>query len=441
MAETITKTDDAWRKILETYPIEQCTSHGGIYEIEASEIKKFREPRLMTKFDTSKLVADPLQKLHLNVLPSSRHSYVIGKFQLYEKFPDVSDLKPISITLPNYETLRTENITSESNAINALLVTNTLEKFLEEENQGFIETFNGRMGTDDFSFDVNLFNDNKNLSNNKNHATIAVNHAQLEIDGGFESKLSVSIMEAKNIIHDDFNIRQLYFPYRKYLQFVHKPIRLIFSQYTNLTYYLYEYKFLDPNSLSSIHLVKKQAYKFDDRNISMDDLINVWRRTRIKFNDDQTTSNVPFVQADRFDRLIALLEHLNLMTDNTMSTDEITEFMGTTKRQAAYYPAAGEFLGIFDRSERGKIHVTQIGMKILQEEYKERQLSYVELIFEHKIFHDLFKIFLDTGKIPDKDYIVEFMLKLNVCNYGKTVERRASSVSGWLKWIINLVNA
>ena len=77
----------------------------------------------MTKYDTSEYVPVPLKKLGFNVLPVSRSAYVIGDFELYEKFPDVSGLKPQLASLPDFETLSIDNITSESNAINALMKT------------------------------------------------------------------------------------------------------------------------------------------------------------------------------------------------------------------------------------------------------------------------------------------------------------------------------
>lgn len=57
MTETISKTDNAWLKLLEKYPIEEQTKNGGLFEIQADAIKEFREPRLMTKFDTVESVA------------------------------------------------------------------------------------------------------------------------------------------------------------------------------------------------------------------------------------------------------------------------------------------------------------------------------------------------------------------------------------------------
>lgn len=433
MAET--KLDEAWKEILAKYPIEEKTRQGGLYEIQAKDIKAFREPRLMTKFDTSKSVASPLKELGLDVLPVSRHSYVLGKFNLYEEFPDVTNLKPTSITLPELETLRLENLTSESNAINALLATHALENFLNEEEQGLLETFNERMGAGDFSFDVDL-------SCCAAKQTINVSKAQIEIDGGFESQRSVCIMEAKNIRHDDFNVRQLYFPYRKYLAMVQKPIRLVFSQYTNLTYYLYEYKFAEPNSFSSIELVNMGAYTFEDCQISEKDIVDVWKNTPVVTDDNQDKQldkKIPFIQADRFDRVISLAERLSSAEDNTLTTEQVTEHMGLVARQAAYYPAAGEYLGLFERS-RNATSLTDTARQILSMNYRERQLAYVSLILRHQIFHDLFGCVVNSGELPDKAYVEEKMVRLNVCNEGSTAHRRAASVLAWLSWIFALVD-
>ena len=45
------KNDIAWKKLFEKYDILDEISNNGYYEISADQIKEFREPRLMTKFD------------------------------------------------------------------------------------------------------------------------------------------------------------------------------------------------------------------------------------------------------------------------------------------------------------------------------------------------------------------------------------------------------
>lgn len=422
------KTDKAWERILSDNPqILETIDRDGLYLIEARDIKRYREPRLMTKFDTSMNVAEPLRHNGIDILPNSRHSYVIGSFNLYERFPDVSGIRPLSISLPDFETLRVDSLTSEANAINALITSGTLEEFLGEE--CLVETFNGRMGTDDFAFDI--------MMNGGDFRTIDVHSAQLEIDGGFESERSVVIMEAKNVIHDDFNVRQLYFPYRKYLNFVVKPIRLVFSQFTNLTYYLHEYRFWDSNNLSSIQHIRTQAYTFEDVAISWSDLREMWEATHVETDDDQTTAPIQFIQADRFDLVLALLERVKAEGGDILTSD-VAEFIGYVPRQASYYPAAGQYLGLFDRRERGHVKLTPLAEETLNLKYRDRQLAYAGLMFRHAIFHRLFGIAFRSGTMPERGDVVAVMTELNVCNEGKTMWRRATSVISWLSWVMAL---
>lgn len=445
MASKEGKTNLAWNALLEKYPIEETVETNGLYDITAEAIKEFREPRLMTKFDTSDSVAAPLRTRKLNVLPTSRSSYVIGKFNLYEEFPDTSHLTPTAIPLPELETLRIDNLTSESNAINALVVSGALNDFLNEEPGALIETFNGRMGTGEFDFRVNLHSPTAlgkssplEQALNK-QVRINVNKAQLEIDGGFESPSSVVIMEAKNVINDDFNVRQLYFPYRLYKSRVHKPIRLVFSQFTNLTYHLYEYIFTDPENFSSIELIKSKAYSFEDQGITVGDLLAVVRGTRVTTYDAHGSSDIPFIQADRFDRVLSLIEFLSTQPDYEATSSEVTDFMGLVVRQTAYYTAAARYLGVVDRVEPGKYALNEQGNGILNLGYKQRQLAYVRLLSQHHIFNTLLQTALTSGCVPNLDVITDEMRQHNICIEESTVFRRAQSVASWIGWVLTLV--
>lgn len=108
------------------------------------------------------------------------------------------------------------------------------------------------MGTGSFDFEVNSYTGTPRR--------VAVEGAQCEIDGDFENDSHVIIMEAKNVLHPDFHVRQLYYPYRLWMSRVKKPIRLVFSQYVNQIYRLLEYRFDDPMDYSSIRLVKEACY-------------------------------------------------------------------------------------------------------------------------------------------------------------------------------------
>lgn len=424
------KTDEAWAEILDAHPdIVTTIEAGQYYRISADEIRKYREPRLMTKHDTSSSVPLPLKKHGINVLPLSRTEYALCDFSLFQTFPDTSGLRAKFCSLPDFETLRVDKISSESNAINALVVGGILDDFLGTENT--VETFNGRMTTERFTFNVDCA-----------HGTpmsIKVDKAQIEIDGGFENDESVIIMEAKNLRHDDFHVRQLYYPYRKYHAFVTKPIRLVFSQYTNLTYYLYEYEFEDPENYNSLKLLRHEAFTFEDTRITASELYNIWEMTPVKYDDNQANTDIPFIQADRFDRVISLMEQLSRTESGCMTTDEVTQFMGTVQRQASYYPAAGEYLGLFART-RGEVALTSKARHILQLSRRDRELEFAKLMFSHEIFHRFFLQTFTSGVLPSANEIKHAMLELNVCNDGSTMQRRAQTVIAWLKWIMSIID-
>lgn len=429
---TIT-VNDAWQKLIDKYGIVNRVAADGIFHIKASEIKEFKEPRLMAKWDCTAALPLVFKSNNLNILPDSRNSYVLGDFLLYEEIPELTEAvnKMDYVELPEYETIDVNNISSEANAINVLILSGILDDFLEDE--GTVETFNGRMGTGEFDFVVNTVRGSKQK--------ISVKNAQCEIDGGFENENDVIIMEAKNVLHEDFHVRQLYYPYRLWKNKVSKPIRLIFSIYTNMIFRLFEYRFVDENDYSSIELVKTKNYSLQDTTIEIEDLIEVRENTEVLYQDNQDDDlKVPFIQANSFERVISLLEN---MKDNPMTTELIAELMEFDERQSDYYFNAGAYIGLFEKKtedKQRKVFLTKLGEEVFSLNYKKRQLKFVELILQHQIFADCFDMVIENGgDMPDKEIIENLMREYNVCNEGQVV-RRASSVQGWLKWIFNLRN-
>lgn len=426
------KPDTAWENILSKYDIPAHVRENGLFEIEAAQIKEFREPRLMAKWDSSEVLPGPLKREKLNILPLSRQSYAISNFQLYQPFPDSpKDSELIYVPTKAYETIDFDHLDSESNAINAMCITGILDNFLGTEIGETVETFNGRMGAGSFSFNVDLVDGGKEQ--------VCVNNPQLEIDGGFENDDSVIIMEAKNVPHPDFHVRQLYFPYRLWLNKVRKPIRLIFSQYVDSIYHIFEYKFEDPYDYSSIKLLKQRNYTFQSSAITWDDLREIWNTVSPVTDDNQDEAGVPFPQADRMTNVITLMQRLNQVS--SMDAMQIADYMEFAPRQSNYYSSAGEYLGLFERMSNGKIKLSDMGKKIMKKNVRERRLSIVGSMFRHEIFHALFGRMCETGSIPSKNEVCEYMERFNVCEKKTTMGRRASTVIGWLKWIASFIDA
>lgn len=434
--------NEAWEKLFDKYNIINEINNKGFFNITADQIKEFKEPRLMAKWDSSESLPNILRANKVNILPTARGTYILSDFKLYEEIPDCAEsvTKMQKVEIPHFfESIDTENITSESNAINVLMISSILENFLDEEDN--FMTFNGRMGTGEFKFSVDRLS--------RTPLKINVKNAQCEIDAGFENDRSIVIMEAKNVVHPDFHIRQLYYPFRLWENKVKKPIRLVFSIYSNQVFRLLEYRFRELNDYSSIELVQEKNYTLQDTEINNEDLLETYKETVIKTDDNQSKqkNKTPFIQANSFERVISLIENLQ---EKDMTLEEIAELMQFQLRQSYYYYNAGKYLGLFQKYDsieysavddtyyKGvKVKLTKQGMDVAKMNYKPRQLQLVRLILEHKIFNELFYKAYTAGEIPEANDIMFLMRKCNVCNEGQ-IKRRAGTVSAWLKWIFKL---
>lgn len=428
-------TNEAWRELFDKYNITSEVQNNKLFYISAAQIKKYKEPRLMAKWDSTEQLPEVLRNSKINILPDSRGTYVMGQFELYESIPftneKVVDMRHVE--LPEFESIDVNSISSEADAIVALTVSGILEDFLNVKNN--VPTFNGRKGTGDFDFIINTVNGDR--------VNIEVKKAQCEIDAGFENDDSIVILEAKNVIHADFNIRQLYYPYRMMSNKVSKPIRLVFSVYSNKIFHLFEYRFKNMRDFSSIELVKSANYSLQDTKITTQELMEVRDNTKVTTDDNYRSGAKlpPFIQADSMDRVISLLENLY---DNDMSKMEIASYMQFELRQSDYYFNAGKYLGLFEmvrskEDDNSKVSLTQLGNKVYACQYKKRQLWIVSLILQHKIFSECFDFVIENGIFPSKLEIKRLMQKYNVCSES-LIDRRSGSVSGWLRWIFNLTN-
>lgn len=423
--------DEKWEILFEKYSIENEIKKNGLFYITADQIREVKEPRLMTKFDTRESLPSVFGK-KISILPVTRGKYVLGEFDLYQDFPEIpSDIKQMtSAKIPDYfETIDISDIRSEASAINIMSIAGILDDFLGEENM--VQTVSGRMGSGMFGFNVSDYSNNPNVGC---MPYIMVTNSQVEIDGGFENQNVFSIIEGKNVVHSNFLIRQLYYPTRLWGQKIDKPIRPVFMVYSNNIFRLLEYEFTNIGYYNSIRLVQERNYSLEDIDITLDDLHDTWDKVIIKPEPEVT-----FIQADSFNKVISLVENLN---ESPMTTVEIAELFGFKERQSDYYFNACKYLGLAEKlsDEEGvKVHITGLGQRLLRMKYKERQLEYVRLILEHQIFYELFEIMLKIGEVPDKSCVTAKMKELNVCGES-LIDRRSSSVRGWLYWILTLVN-
>ena len=420
--------EEAWERLFDKYHILRWIDTKGFFTISASQIREFREARLMAKFDHSVNLPKLFSSHNLAILPITRGNYMISRFDAYHKFEENN--APITrLSLPSHiQSLDSSNIPSEAIALNCAAAAGVIADFIEDYN--IFATVSGRMGSGNFSFYIR---DTKNQLSRRVH----VENSQIEIDAAYEGISCLALLEAKMDISEDFLIRQLYYPFRVWGNRITKPVRPIFLVYSNGIYRMYEYAFENPEHYNSLILIKQKNYSIEDTSISLSD---------IQFILDNVTiisePEIPFPQADKFERVINLCE---MIDTREMSRAEVTENYDFDVRQTNYYTDAARYLGLLEKKPTESAvfyRISETGRRVLHFGYKQRQLEFCRLILAHKVFYQSLKLYFQTGMMPPTDTIVKIMKQSGLYHIKSddTFERRSSTVKGWLNWIVSLID-
>ena len=417
--------DRAWEQLFDRYHILDEISNNGVFTISADQIREYREPRLMTKFDHRINLPDIFADNGLAILPVTRGDYVISSFDAYKEFEEPwEDTQRVSV--PAYiQSLMPQFIVSEAISLNCAYACGILSDFLEDDN--IVATVSGRMGSGDFEFDINTMLGSKQLS---------VSNSQIEIDAAYEGVQYLSLFEAKRDLSDDFLIRQLYYPFRVWSSRVTKPIKPVFLIFSNGVFYLYQYQFEVPGNYNSLRLVKQKNYVIETE-IALLDIENILRNVHVVQEPD-----IPFPQANSMERIVNLVELLSI---RPMTKDDITSEYAFDSRQTNYYTDAARYLGLVDKAwgdNRSIVfQLSPLGHHIMGLPYKEQKLAIATQILQHKAFKDTLILHLQCGEMPDTNTIISIMRASGLYHVGadSTYYRRASTINGWINWILGLI--
>lgn len=379
----------------------------------------------MTKFDHRINLPDIFSKNNLSILPITRGDYVISSFSAYKEFEETSP-ETQKISIPAYiQSLIPQFLVSEAIALNCANACGILNDFLEDD--ALYSTVSGRMSSGTFDFDINTAFGVKNVK---------VNNSQIEIDAAYEGINYLSIFEAKRDISEDFLIRQLYYPFRVWSERVTKKVKPVFLIFSNGKFSLYQYHFENPKNYNSLRLVKQKNYIIATE-ICLTDIENILRTVPLI-----EEPKVSFPQADSMSRIVNLVE---LLYEKPMTKQDITSEYAFDERQTNYYTDAGRYLELIDKihDEDGNIvfQLSTCGRRIMNLEYKERQLAIITQILKHKVFNETLKLHLQYGEMPNKQTIVEIMKRENLYRVEaySTYLRRSSTVVGWVNWILSAI--
>ncbi len=420
-------TESAWDLVLSSGEIASDLQEFGYIEIFATHLKKIsgQEPRILAKMDFSSQRPSCFVEKNLNILPIENGKYRIGNFDIFHKVETFTK-DPVFVYSPFEFQSVSPNTTSEGIALRKAEISTMIDRFCGEH---VVHTFSGRERSATFDFRVN--------SHDKSFSEINVKAVQIEIDGGFEGASSIYIFEVKNLEASDFNVRQLYFPFRTYKAKCAKPIRCIYLVHSDDVFTFHEYKFTDPLNMSSIQLVRSQSYFIKKPVIELESAIETNRK--IKWKPDYS---LPFPQADAISSIIELGK---LAGEKGVSNKEIKELFDFSPRQfdfvGGYYPNAARFLGILELdSEKNPMLLKRTSE--FDSAFRRGETFVITFIIERIMqIEGVIKVlekWRSSEVIPTiSDVVHELQVIREFQGLGESTQvRRARTIRAWCIWVI-----
>lgn len=422
--------DIAWERIFEGMDLLGKIEASGYTDVSAKALKAYFEPRLLAKIDHERNLPETFRANGIRILPLSTETYRLGNFEIFHPVYESSEGRTFSQNkrIPSYvESFDASSITSEQTAIFAAVISGVLSDFLGED---AVQVNSGRMRTGEFSFEI--------AKRNGALMPVDVRNAQIEIDAGFETENFMVLIEAKNHSAVDFNIRQLYYPFRTWTKRIDKPVRSIFMTYDNKEMRIHEYDFELTNNFSSIIPRQTGTYTFSHSKIYMDDIVALAKST-----PKLERFHAPFPQADNFDRVIDLVE---ILLDKPRELSELTTIYGFVGRQSNYYSDAARYLGLVEKrtgaNGRKYLYATPLAISIAKLEFRERHLEYAKLLVS---IDSVSKAFLRAAGSNSQLNVTEVREIFNNSTdsqylSGSTIDRRALTVKSWSNWLWELAS-
>jgi hypothetical protein len=420
-------TESAWDLILTTDEIAADVRELGFVELFASDLKRIsgQEPRILAKMDFSSQRPTSFVENNLNILPIENGKYRIGNFDVFHKV-DTFTKDPIFVHSPFEFQSVSLNTTSEGIALRKAEISTMIDQFCGEH---VVHTFSGRERSATFDFRV------KNLD--KSYSEINVKAVQVEIDGGFEGASSVYIFEVKNLASVDFNIRQLYYPFRTYQAKCTKPIRCIYLVHSDDVFTFHEYRFADSRNMSSIQLVKSQSYYIKKPVVELQVAME-----SIKLAKWKPDFTLPFPQADDVGTLI---EIARIAGSEGVTNDVIKNLFDFSPRQfeivMGYYPNAARFLGLVSLNSGAtpKVLKQTPEFELAVKNSKEAVVALVvQRIMQIDGVPNILKQWQESGDMPTLEDVERELLRVKeFAKLGQsTRNRRARTIRAWCIWVI-----
>lgn len=246
---------NSWEKIFKDYKILEHDFSKTPFYISAKDIKKSvqkfkntaeKEVRILCKMDTRESVPNIMKEKGLVLLPVKNGFYAIIKGEGYVDIPDIEGEAEKYNTKLNFDLDTAKIGDSEMQHLDFAYASSLIRTFMDDAT--LVLTIRGRKYTPEFSYKIG------------DHL-IETEGVQTEVDAGYEGKDKIVLIEAKNSSTKNTIIRQLYYPYRQWLEHTKKKVFLLFFEKRVDEYLIWQYEFKKKDSYDSIKLVKSKKYK------------------------------------------------------------------------------------------------------------------------------------------------------------------------------------
>ena len=435
-----TQRNKAWDTIFSRLNLLETIDSENIVSISTNDVKQINinEPHRLARIDCTDDLPSIFRKNHLYIFQEDgKNEYIIGRFNAFTKL-DYNHADYVIKQTP-FESFKISNpleIHYKPDAILTAFNYGLLSNITNPQSDSFdlkMVSF-GRRNTGPFDFNVDILNKNRN--NKVGNYNIKINNLQIELGGVFENSDKIILVEAELNKHTDFITKRLYYPYRALTEASEKPIYNVFLTASNGSIYTHIYIIEDKQSYNSIKQINCIRYDFF-KPISISDIKEILDKVHIV--NERHDTIIP--QANSMDRIF---ETLNIVkNERYISASEIGKRMCLSERQGGYYSNACLYLNLLDRIKCGSSYryfLTNFGTEMLSKPWKEKNLMMVEAIARHNIFNYFIKQYLDNQERPDQSDIIDWLGnnvdKMNTDN--RTPSRRASTVLGWMDWIIQI---
>ena len=248
------------------------------------------------------------------------------------------------------------------------------------------------------------------MSDNK----IAVNNAQIEIDASYESKDELLIFEAKLGLPSSFSIKQLYYPYRTFME--KKNVRNFFFCFIpDGKYYIFsEYGFEKFDNFNSIRMLRHKEYQIHvSRVMPVENYQNI----------SPISSLIDIPQADDVNKIMLFPF---MVSEGYDTAKKMVEAFAFDIRQSSYYRQAAEILGLIKR-DKTKYKITPKGEALILLDSKEKANYMCRLLLNFPVLNEIFLGVTAENKNYSREDIVN-LLKIQVPYNGcNSVEADANS--------------